>query len=477
MPAPLLFIGLPILIAPVVYVLHRARAVAITLSAAVLLLLVALALGLPFGQPQAWAGGLIFSDTLTVLGRSFTVEGGDRLALAFVFAQAALLFLVSALGETNPTFLPVSLVNLGLLAAALFVRPFLFAALFLELGAAAAVVMLAASSTQGPFNPAATRGALRYLVFTSLSLPFILLTGWLLEAAEASPGDPSFTTQATVLLMFGFAILLSVVPFHSWVPALAEHAPPYAAAFVFSVMLQGVIFLLLTFLGTYPWLNQNPLVYRALTLAGGGMALAGGLLAFGQRNFGRALGYAMLVDIGAVMLGIGLGTPVGVQAAVATLAMRGLALPLWAAGVEQLRRAAGSDDFDAIKGAGRLYPFATVAVVLGLLSLAGFPLTAGFPARWALLYLLAQIHPTAAIFLLIGTVSIALVCARGLVALLTPPATDAEAARLTPPEPLHPLAIAVYGLGFAVVVVIGLFPQWILPAVAGTAAALSRLTP
>ncbi len=477
MPAPLLFIGLPILIAPIVYALHRARAVAIGLAAFIVLLLAALALSLPFGQPLSWAGGLIFNDTLNVLGRSFTVEGGDRLALAFVFAQAALLFLVSALGETNPTFLPVSLVNLGLLAAALFVRPFLFAALFLELGAAAAVVMLVASSAKGPANPAATRGALRYLVFSTLSLPFILLTGWLLEAAEASPGDPSFTAQATVLLMFGFAILLSVVPLHSWLPALAEHAPPYATAFVFSVMRQGVVFLLLTFLGTYSWLNQNPLVYRGLTLAGGGMALAGGLLAFGQRNFGRALGYAMLVDIGAVMLGIGLGTPVGVQAAVAALAMRGLALPLWAAGVEQLRRAAGSDDFDAIRGLGRRYPFATVAVVLGLLSLAGFPLTAGFPARWALLYLVAQIHPTAAIFLLLGTVSLALVCARGLAALLSPPATETDAARLPAAEPLHPLAIAVYSLGFVVVVVIGLFPQWILPAVAGTAAALLRLSP
>ncbi len=479
MPAPLLFIGLPILMAPVVYLLHRTKAVAIGLAAAAVLLLAALALGLPLGQAVAWAGGLTFSDSFTVLGRSFTVDGGDRLALAFVFAQAALLFLVSGLGETNPTFLPVALVNLGLLAAALFVRPFLFAALFLELGAAAAVVMLAASSTVAPYNHAATRGALRYLIFTTLSLPFILLTGWLLEAAEASPGDPTFTAQATVLLMAGFAILLSVVPFHSWIPAIAEHAPPYAAAFVFSVMRQGVIFLLLSFLGTYPWLNQNPVVYRVLTLTGGGMALAGGLLAFGQRNFGRAVGYAMLIDIGAVMLGIGLGTPVGVQAAVATLAMRGLALPLWAAGVDRLRRAAGSDHFDALRGLGRRYPVATVAVMLGMLSIAGFPLTAGFAARWALLFLLAQIHPTAAIFLLFGTVSIALVCARGLAALLAPTvaADAAPAAGLSPPEPLSPLGIAVYGLGFAVVVVLGLFPQWILPAVAGTADALSHITP
>jgi formate hydrogenlyase subunit 3/multisubunit Na+/H+ antiporter MnhD subunit len=477
MPAPLLFIGLPILLAPVVYVLYRARVVAIGLAAAAVFVLAVLALALPFGQPLAWAGGLTVTDTLTVLGRAFTVEGGDRLALAFVLAQAALLFLISGLGEANPTFLPVGLVNLGLLAAALFVRPFLFSALFLELGAAASVVMLAATSTVDPYNQAATRGALRYLVFTTLSLPFILLTGWLLDAAQANPGDSAFTTQATVLLMAGFAVLLAVVPFHSWVPALAEHSPPFAAAFVFSVMRQGVIFLLLSFLGTYPWLNQNPVVYRALTLAGGGMALAGGLLAFGQRNFGRTLGYAVLVDVGAVMLAIGLGTPVGVQAALATLAVRGLALPMWAAGVDRLRRAAGGDDFDAIRGLGRRYPIATIAAVLGLLSIAGFPLTAGFPPRWALLYQLAQIHPTAAIFLLVGMVSLALVGARGLAALLAPMPSVPNAQTANQPEPLGPRAIAAYGLGFAVIFVLGLFPQWILPAVAGTADALSRVTP
>ena len=309
-----------------------------------------------------------------------------------------------------------------------------------------------------------------------LSLPFILLTGWLLEAVQASPGDTSLTSQATVLLMAGFAILLAVVPFHSWLPAVAEHAPPFAAAFVFTVMRQTVVFLLLGFLGTYPWLNQNPLVYRVLTLVGGGMALAGGLLVFGQRNFGRALGYAMLVDIGAVMLGLGLGTPAGIQAAVATLAVLGMALPLWAAGVDRLRRAAGSDSFDALRGVGRRYPVATIAVILGMLSVAGFPLTVGFTVRWSLLYLLAQIHPTAAVFLLLGIVSVAFVCVRGLAALVGP-ATAAAPPLTEAPAPLSPTAVAAYGVGFAIVVGLGLFPQWVLPAVARTAEALLHVTP
>jgi formate hydrogenlyase subunit 3/multisubunit Na+/H+ antiporter MnhD subunit len=328
MSAPILFSAIPILLVPLVYLLHRARPVDVGLAVLVTVGLAALAISLPFGQPVGLLGGLTVQDTTVVLGRSFTVEAADRLALAFMFSQAALLFLVAGIVETSASFLPVGLGVLGLLVAALFVRPFLFAAIFLELGAALAVFMLVADIPGQALSRQATRGALRYLVYTTLGLPFILLTGWLLEANAANPSDPSFINQSTLMLMIGFTVLLAVVPFHSWVPAIAENAPPLAAAFVLSVVSQAVVFLLLSFLSTYPWLNQNPVVYRALTLAGGGMALLGAVFAFGQRNFGRSLGYAMLVDIGAVMLGLGLGTQAGVAAALTTLALRGIALPM-----------------------------------------------------------------------------------------------------------------------------------------------------
>ncbi len=477
MSAPIIFIAFPAIAAPLVYLIRRVRGPATTLSILATVLLGFLALGLPLDQPAAWLGGATVDSTWTVLGRVFEIEPGDRPALAFIFWQAALLFLVSGIGETNDLFLPAALANLGLVAAALFVRPFLFAALFLQLGAAVAVFMLAGgvypASAQGP---PATRGALRYLVYTTLGVPFILLTGWLLEANAANPTDTTYIQQATLLLMVGFAVLTAVVPFHSWVPAIAEQASPYAVAYVLTVQRLAVLFLMLSFLNAYPWLGQNPMVYRALTLAGGSMVLAGGVLAFGQRNFGRVMGYAVLVDFGAVLLGVGLGSRAGVEAALVTMALRGLALPLWALGLDQMRQAVGSDQFDALAGFARRYPLAAAALVAGLLSLVGFPLTAGFTGRWALLHLLAQIHPTSAILLLLATVSVSLVCARGLAAMLTP-AAPLEGEEPLPPAPVGRLALALYAIGFTVLLAIGFFPQWLLPAVAGTAAVFTRLAP
>jgi formate hydrogenlyase subunit 3/multisubunit Na+/H+ antiporter MnhD subunit len=471
MPAPFFFVGLPLLVAPALYLLRHKRRLAPVLAASVPAGLALLALTLPVNQPIHLLGNVVIRDSLTVLGRAFVIEPADRLALALLFAQAALLFLVTPLAEPGRYYLPAGAAALGLLAAALFVRPFLFAALFLELAAALAVFML------GDEARPVTRGALRFLVFMTLGMPFILLTGWLLDASAVSPGDTSFVLKATVLLGIGFVILFAVVPFHSWLPMVAEHAPPLSAAFVFTVMYLPAVFLLLNFLNTYDWLGRNPAIYQALTLAGGGMAFVGAVFAFGQRNFGRSMGYAMMIDVGALLLAVGLGTSAGVAVALVTLMMRGLALLVWGVGLSQLRRAAGRDDFDSLHGLARRYPLPAAAVVFGMLSLVGIPVTAGFPGRWALLHLLAQTSGglRAAILLVLGMASVALVCVRGLAALFTP--GEGEPAPWAAALSAHRSAIVVYGAGLAALLVLGAFPQWLLPAIARVTFVFTRVGP
>jgi multicomponent Na+:H+ antiporter subunit D len=242
------------------------------------------------------------------------------------------------------------------------------------------------------------------------------------------------------------------------------------------VLQQAIVCLMLVFLSAYPWLGQNPIVRRTLIVLGGGMVAVGGLFAFGQQNFGRVAGYAMLIDVGAVALALGLGTSAGVSAALTALTLRGLALALWAIGCDQLRRAAGADDFKSVRGLAREYPLASAAVIFGLLSLVGFPLTAGFPARWALIRLLTQIHPTGAILLVLGMGSVSLVAVRGLAALLLPREGQPvglswAVVREKPGEML------VYGLGMVVILALGAFPQWVLPVVAQAAVVFSGQGP
>ncbi|MBP7690913.1 MAG: hypothetical protein KA764_03305 [Anaerolineales bacterium] len=469
-PTPLIFVLAPWLAVPAIYALRvRGWRTAETLAAvAAAAGLAGLAAFLPLAAPP------YLTDTFSVLGRQFVMMPADRAALTQSFALAALIFLGAGLQTQGRYFLAAGVGILGLQAAALLVRPFLYSAIFIELGAAISVLMLTDEA-----HPATT-GALRFLIYTTLGVPFILFAGWLIESGAANPGDPAYLSQAAFFLTAGFALWLAVVPFHSWLPVMAQDAPPLATAFVTAVMRAPMIFLLLKLLDTYGWLAETPLFANGLVLAGASMVILGALFVFGQRNLGRSVGYALLIEFGAVLLAVALGTRAGVEATLAALAMRGPGLWLWAMGLDQLRRAArardperagSGDDFAALGGLGWRYPFAVTAVAVGMLSLVGVPLMAGFPARWALLRLLAEQTPALAAVLLAAMTSVGLVVFRGLAAMTTPRSSD----EVIEPRESRPAMVA-FCFGVGVVLLLGAFPQWILPSVA-SGAAFTRFGP
>jgi hypothetical protein len=94
----------------------------------------------------------------------------------------------------------------GLMVASLAVEPFLYAALFIEMA-----VLLAIPLLTSIYSPPG-RGIVRFLIYQTLAMPFILVTGWLLAGVEASPGDLALAAQSTSMLGLGFAFLLAVFP-------------------------------------------------------------------------------------------------------------------------------------------------------------------------------------------------------------------------------------------------------------------------
>jgi formate hydrogenlyase subunit 3/multisubunit Na+/H+ antiporter MnhD subunit len=208
-----------------------------------------------------------------------------------------------------------------------------------------------------------------------------------------------------------------------------------------------------------------------LRLGGAAMVVAGGAFAFAQRRFGRLMGYAVIADIGAALLALSLNTAEGLQAALAILAVRGIGLAVWGLGLSWLNAdlpQRNTSDFDELAGQAWRKPFAAVAVVLGGLSLAGFPLTAGFAARWALYRQLAVDDLALALVLLIASGSVALAYVRGLAALFRRVGQVDNAPNEAPQE--GQAAMVFLAIGIGAILLVGLFPQVLLPAVARVAA-------
>jgi hypothetical protein len=201
---------------------------------------------LPIGEPlEIGTLSLKIDDTLSILGRAFTIRDNNRPLLVVIYLTTTVWLAGSYFTRPHVSFVPLALGIVALLSAALSVEPFLYAALIIEIAILLSVPLLVPPGTRPG------RGVYRFLTYQTFGMPFILITGWMLAGVEASPTELDLVVRAALLMGLGFAFLLAVIPFHSWLPMLAEESHPFVVAFLF-FMLPGVILLFgLGFLDRY----------------------------------------------------------------------------------------------------------------------------------------------------------------------------------------------------------------------------------
>lgn len=461
-PLPLLV--LPMVAGVLAYILRRWRAVPPLLTAGVAIVLGLLLLALPFGQPLRVGGQeVVLERPVSLLGRALTLSVPDRLALGFLFLAGGGLFFLAWRFRQGDLFAPLGSGILGLLGGVLLIRPLIYSALLFQIAVTLVVFALHAEEERP------VHGGLRYLTFCTLALPGLLVSHWLLGLYAISPDQQSLLQVATGLMAISFALLLGLFPFHAWVPAVGVDGLPLVSAFVYTVMSGGVWFLMLGYLQTYPWLVQSAYWGRVVPMLGIVTASVGGLLGTTRRGPGAWMGYAVMVDTGLGLVALAQGTQSGIGVALYLLFTRAFGVALMGAGLSGLReRSSGATVLPA--GVGRQAVWSTLAVVVGGLSLSGFPPAVGFAGRWALLSGVLSADPATGFALLLISAGPLVGLLQILVGLLRRPKSlprvaveVAEEPEDTPaPEPALE-AIPLVLLTVAVLL-LGLFPQAIAAA-------------
>lgn len=411
-------------------------------------------LGLPLKVDAQWQ----------VLGRTFVLDGRSRPVVGYLYLIGGFLFAGGWMAHPGRYFNSVGLSMLGLLAAANSIEPFLFAAVFLELAAMAAVVILASSRS------AEERGTLQLLILYSMAMMVILFTGWLLENAGVTSVTAELARRALLLLGVGFSILMLVPPFHFWLSSTATASHPFALALVALALQSSGLFFLLRFLDTYAWLRTAPEVFRFLQAAGFVMLVTGGLAALAQPRLANMLAFALLSDFGVSILAVGLGSPEGYQLALGMSTTRVVSLAMAALGASQLAEKGHTPDRNQSRGAAYRRPWAAASTLLGALGLAGFPLTPGFPGRWALLGRAAGLPFGPPI--LAGTLLVTLAVFQWARILLGN--SELQLERLAAIAASHKL---FFGAALTLYAALGLFPQLTFPWVITALAGLTNLIP
>lgn len=388
MNSPIIWIFLPGVSSIILLIIRRWNNFMNYLGFALAILLSWLAWTIQIGQTYS-IGSITFKleESFAILGRKFVLNPQDTSSLVLIYAGVAFWFGAARVARTQPNFIPAGMGVASLLTAAIAVEPFLYAALLIEISILVFVlIMLEPGKEIG-------RGALRFLTLQTLGLPFILFAGWLLTGSEVGPIEVNRVIQASVMLGFGFALLLAIFPFHTWIPMIAEESHPYVVAFVFYLLPIVVTLFGLGFLDQYSWFRNQPNVRLIIQYAGVIMIITGGVWILFQLHLGRIIGFAMICESGVVLLLVSTnlahpGNSPLLEILFIQLLPRGLSLGLWALSSVALC-SSPNNWYEALRfrnlvGLARNYPIASTGVVLSLLSLSGFPLLAGFPARLAL---------------------------------------------------------------------------------------------
>lgn len=397
MSAPLIWIGFPFFFSIITWFFRKNRPLMIYITSGLCILLAVAALSVKFGE--VFSLGPITAEintTLTVLGRSFILRNNERFIVALLYFSAGIWFSAARISGSNEFFLPHGLAIISILIAALTVEPFLYAALFVEIAVLLSIPMLLKTGEQ------ITDGVLRFLVFQTLAVPFVLLAGWAFEQAPFSANSELQFFQAGIFLGLGFAFWLAIFPFHTWVPMIAEEGQPYVFAFLISMISTAVFVLSMDFFNSYSWLRNEPVLLQSIQVIGIIMVVFGGLLSAFQKRLSRLIGYAYIYEIGFSLISIGLTTEVGWQTLIYSFIPRIFSLLVFSLVVSVVINNLNMDHFEDIRGLFYTSPFTAISGIVAWFSIAGLPLLGSFPIKMTILSEISSISILYTIWIGIG---------------------------------------------------------------------------
>lgn len=397
MSAPVIWIVVPMISAAIIWIFRRNLKLSTALGTAVCVILAIFALVLPIGDViEIGALKIEIQSMLIVFGRRFILTAADNNLLAFIYAASAFWFAGTWVLRVHHSFISIGLAVIALLLAALSVEPFLFSALLFELAVLVSIPIFVKPGSQ------VGQGTLRFLIFQSLGMPFILLAGWFLGGTGASLSDPLYLNQAIILLGLGFAFWLAVFPFYSWIPLLTEEVNPYVSGFILAMFPAMILFILLDFINGIIWIRDSALFFTALQVSGVVMIFTGGLWSAFQKNASRLFGYAVIIETGFSLLAISLNNANGLSYTTMILMPRIISLAVWALAMAIISSGGVGMDYAALEGMFHRSKVSVITMLLSIFSLAGLPLLASFSLRYSLLQGMVQENPGIMIWIVLG---------------------------------------------------------------------------
>jgi NADH-quinone oxidoreductase subunit N len=240
---------------------------------------------------------------------------------------------------------------------------------------------------------------IKYLILASVSSAFLLFG---MALIYTSCGSMQFSGIATAirqqanfssLLLTGFGMMLlgigfklALAPFHMWTPDVYQGAPAPVTAYIATVSKGALMAVFIRFFFALRGFDNQGFfaVISAIAILS---MFVGNLLALRQQNLKRILAYSSIANMGYLIVILLIGGNKGIQAAVFYL-ISYFITTIGTFGVIALLSSADlvKERIEDYKGLFWKRPWIAIVFTLSVLSLAGIPVTAGFVAKFYLIF-------------------------------------------------------------------------------------------
>ncbi len=256
----------------------------------------------------------------------------------------------------------------------------------------------------------------KYLVLGTISSMFILFAVALLygrfgtlNMADVARlikenGFDNLILFAFMLMFSGFAVKSAMVPFHSWLPDAHPSAPTPMSAMLSGVVVKACGVYCIARI-TFNIFGFNPAISNLLVYIGILSMMVGVCLALIQWDFKRLLAYHTISQIGYIIVGFGIGTPLALLGGIFHLFNHSIFKSLLFLDSGSVEYETGTRDLRKMGNLVKKMPLTSFSTLVGSLSISGIPPFNGFWSKLIIIIAAVQAgRPVVALWAVIGSI-------------------------------------------------------------------------
>lgn len=272
----------------------------------------------------------------------------------------------------------------------------------------------------------ALTASFQYLIMGSIGASFLLVgLGYLflatgtLNMADMAVRLADLHGSTTVrtgvaFVIVGLSLKMALFPVHQWMADAYTYAPTAVTALMASTATKVGVYITIRFVYTIFGHELSFVIMPtdAFLLAFACLAIiVGSLQAIRQHDVRRLLAYSSVAQIGYLVLGLALGSALGLSGTLVHLLNHALVKGALFLAVGAVVYRQGGATMHELTGIARRMPLTAAAIAVGGLGLIGVPLTGGFVSKWYLVAgaLEAGLWPVAVVVLVGSLLAVAYV--------------------------------------------------------------------